>query len=259
MAHSATYVRILACVLAVGGVGKAKGQHVIFNDNYDVSFTFMDAPSLEQTRMPAAHDGIYYWSSSGGSPGGLRLAQYDGATGDLIATYAPNLDFRSIFTDAAGNLYARQFNSPIIYQQTDPGTFATYVTLIGGPLDQQSAVVLNSDGTEYIAMAGGTVSQWDSTGTFLGTVALLGYGTMFGEQNYPNNRGIAAAGGYWLTYSNRMLSAWDDQGNRVDTTELLNAGTGFDSHFSFSYANGMVFIVDGAGGVWRGYNVGLSP
>jgi len=71
--------------------------------------------------------------------------------------------------------------------------------------------------------------------------------------------GIAAAGGYWLTYSNRMLSAWDTDGNRVDTTELLNAGTSFDAHFSFSYANGMVFIVDGPGGSWRGYDVGLGP
>ncbi len=257
MAYSRTYLWIVAFVLAFGG-GKAKGQHVIFDDSYAVSFTFMDASSLEQTRMTAANDGINYWSSSGGSTFGLRLAQYD-SVGSLLATYAPNLDIRSIFTDDAGNLYARQFADPIIYQQTAPGMFVPFVTLSGGTLDVQSAVVLNSDRTAYIAMSAGTVSQWDSTGTFLGTVALSGYGTMFGESAYPNNRGIAAAGGYWLTYSNRMLSAWDTDGNRVDTTELLNAGTSFDAHFSFSYANGMVFIVDGPGGSWRGYDVGLGP
>lgn len=193
-----------------------------------------------------------------GGPSGLRLAQYD-SNGSLLATYAPNLDIRSIFTDCPGNLYARQFASPIIYQQTAPGTFVPFVTLAGGTLDAQSAVVFNTSDTEYIAMSVGTVSRWDGTGTFLGTVALSGYGKRFGESAYPNNRGIAAAGGYWLTYSNRMLSAWDTGGNRVDTTELLNAGTSFDSHFSFSYANGMVFIVDGPGGSWRGYDVGLGP
>src|SRR5229473_2911451 len=143
MAYSRTYLWIVAFVLAFGG-GKAKGQHVIFDDSYAVSFTFMDASSLEQTRITAAYDGINYWSSSGGGTFGLRLAQYDGDTGMLIATYAPGLDFRSIFTDDAGTLYARQYADPTIYKQSAPGSFVSFLRLSGGTLDAQSAVELNS-------------------------------------------------------------------------------------------------------------------
>ena len=46
---------------------------------------------------------------------------------------------------------------------------------------------------------------------------------------------------------NRFLVVWSSFG----------AGTSFDSYFSLSYANGMVWIVDTAGGNWRGFDVGL--
>src|SRR5439155_13699480 len=72
------------------------------------------------------------------------------------------------------------------------------------------------------------------------------------------NRGIAALGNSWFTYSNGTLSVWDQTGNRVGTTTLIGAGTSFDSHFSLSEANGKVFIVTTAGGTWDGYAVGFS-
>ncbi|MBE8990805.1 PEP-CTERM sorting domain-containing protein [Nostoc sp. LEGE 12450] len=86
---------------------------------------------------------------------------------------------------------------------------------------------------------------------------LLGFSSIVGEDSYPANRGIAAAGDYWLTYSSGTLSAWDYSGNRVDQTTLVGAGTSFDADFSLSYANSKVFIVDQAGGSWRGYDIGL--
>src|SRR5205085_1671739 len=100
--------------------------------------------------------------------------------------------------------------------------------------------------------------RWDLAGNYLGATSLSGFGTMLNEINYPQERGIAAAGGYYLTYSDSVLSAWDASGNRVGTTVLNGAGNSFDSDFSLSYANGRVFIVDQAGGSWRGYNVGLG-
>ena len=54
-----------------------------------------------------------------------------------------------------------------------------------------------------------------------------------------------------------MLSAWDGAGTRVGTTELIGAGQTFDSHFSFSWAQGQVWVIDVANGTWRGYGVGL--
>ncbi len=227
----------------------------IFNVSYNASSTFADA--LGDTTMTLAFDGVNYWSTSGGSTAGNRYAQYT-AAGALVGTFAPGLDFRSVFTDAAGEVYARQFNNPTIYKQSSPGVFSSFATLTGGSLDEQSSVVLNSDGTEYIAMSGGNVSRWNLDGTFLGSLALVGFGGA--ENNYPQGRGIIAAGGYYLTYDNAgLLSAWDTgTGARLDQTTLNGAGTSFNSGFSFSFANGQAWVVDDAGGTWRGYDVGLD-
>jgi hypothetical protein len=73
------------------------------------------------------------------------------------------------------------------------------------------------------------------------------------------NRGVAGAGDYWFTYSNGFVSAWDAGGNRVDQATLTGAGTSFDSHFSFSYANGRFWIVDAPGGAWRGFPFDAAP
>ena len=70
---------------------------------------------------------------------------------------------------------------------------------------------------------------------------------------YPQNRGVIAVGPYYLTYNNLKLSVWDVNGTRVKTVTLNGAGTSFDSYFSLSWANKMVFIVDKAGGLWRGF------
>src|SRR5262249_24115077 len=78
------------------------------------------------------------------------------------------------------------------------------------------------------------------------------------ENNYPQDRGIAALGNNWLTYSNGTLSVWDQTGNRIGTTTLVGAGTSFDSHFSLSEANDKVFIVTQASGTWDGYAVQLG-
>lgn len=227
----------------------------IFAPSYAASTTFTDA--LGGTTMTVAFDGTNYWSTSGGSASGARLAQYTSG-GALVGTYAPGLDFRSVFTDASGNVYARQYANSTIYTQTSPGTFAPFVTLNGGSLDSQSSVILNTLGTQFIAMSGGSVSRWDLSGNYLGALTLSGFGATEGD--YPQGRGIAAAGNYYLTYdSNNVLSARDlVTGARVDQTVLTGAGTGFDSLFSLSYANGQVWIVDSPGGTWRGYDVGLG-
>jgi len=129
------------------------------------------------------------------------------------------------------------------------------VTLSGGTLDSQSQVEYNSDGTEYIAHQGGTISRWDLSGNFLGSVSLSGFGFMFDENVYPANRGVVSAGGYYLTYSNGNLSAWDASGARVGNTVLNGAGQSFDSHFSLSWANNMIWVIDLANGTWRGYEI----
>lgn len=246
---------LAACGLA--GTAVADG---IFEDSYAESMSFSGNAGLEQTSMNMTYDGSSFWASSGGGSTGIRLAQFAN-DGTLLDTYEAGLDFRSVFT-AGGNgatVYGRAFSDATIYRQTSPGVFVADTTLIGGTLNTQSQVVFNSDATEYIAHEGGQVDRWDLGGNHLGSVALSGYGSMFGEGNYPANRGMVAAGGYYLTYSQGMLSAWDDSGNRVGTTELLGAGTSFDSEFSLSWAANKIWIIDEANGTWRGYNIPAIP
>jgi hypothetical protein len=226
-----------------------------FRTNYFASLTFTDV--LSATTLPMAFDGTNYWSCSGGSPSGVRLAQYD-TNGVVRNTYSPGLDFRSLFTDATGALYARAYADDTIYRQTAPGVFVpSGVSLPGSTSIDQSAIVLNGTGTEYIGMDNGTVWRWDTEGQFLGTVNLIGFGSVAGEGNFPQNRGLGAFGNLWVTYSGAgFLSVWDTFGHRVATSTLTGAGASFDSDFSLSYCNGKFFVVDIAGGLWRGYDVG---
>ncbi len=228
-----------------------------FRTNYFASITFTDA--LPPTTMSMAFDGTNYWSCAGGSVSGLNLARYD-SNGVMIATYTPGLDLRSVFTDGTGLVLARAYNDPTIYRQSVPGTFvASGVTLTGGSLDAQSSVVLNGSGTEYDAMSGGVVSRWDPDGNYLGSVTLQGFGTVPSENTFPQNRGMGAFGDFWVTYSGtNILSVWDTTGNRLTQVVLTGAGTNFDSDFCISYCNGKAFVVDVAGGLWRGYDVGSA-
>ena len=214
---------------------------------------------VTQHAFTMAKNAAGYWVGDGGGSGGARLFHYD-LTGAFTASYAPGLDFRSIFSDASGNVFARNYADPTIYKMGAPGVFASYVTLAGGSLNAQSNVVLDAGGTRYIAMSGGTVSTWDASGTFLGSTSLIGFSGI--EAFYPQSRGIVSVGGKWLTYNGLGdLSEWDPAtGARLGTTTLLGAGVSFDGQFSLSYTGGKVWVADGSGPeyYWRGYDVGLS-
>ena len=241
-----------AIVVGILGSNTALASGVL-PDNIPQTSTFTDANGV--VTMGITFDGTHYWSVSGNNTSGNRLREYD-ASGTLVGSFAPGLDFRSIFTNASGQVFARAFNSPVIYLQGLPGVFAPSVTLTGGSLNAQSSVVLNSAGDQYIAHSGSTVLSWDLTGALVGTTTLVGFGTLAGENSSPTNRGIAAFSGMWLTYiaSSRTVSAWDPAtGTRLGQGILTGAGTGFDSAYSFSFARGQVYVVDSAGTAWRGF------
>jgi hypothetical protein len=228
-----------------------------FRTNYFASLTFTNG--LPATTMPIAFDGTNYWSCSGGTTTGLRLARYD-TNGVLLSTYAPGLDFRSVFTDGTGLVLARAYSDRTIYLQSTPGVFvASGVTLNGGTLDAQSSVVLNGSATEYIAMSAGVVSRWDTAGNYLGAVNLQGFGIVSGENGTPQSHSLATFGDFWLTYNGAgILSVWEATGTRLAQITLSGAGTSSDSSWGFSYCNGKAFVVDSATGLWRGFDVG-SP
>lgn len=243
-------MKFFATLLLAAVASQAQAGLVFSSGSYGADVVFHDA--LSSTTMTVAYDGSNYWSASGGSSGGTRYARYD-AAGVNNGTYAPGLDFRSVFADNSGNVLARQFNNNTIYKQSSAGVFGSLLTLSGGSLNAQSSVDMNNAG-QFVANNNGLIDIWSATGAHLSSFNLSGYV----GGGYPANRGIAAAQNYLLTYSGGTLSAWDYSGSLLDTTTLTGAGTGFDSNFSLSYANNRVFIVDAAGGNWRGFNVGLG-
>jgi hypothetical protein len=250
-------LRGIVVILAAGALcGVAPASGVFPSDTMTATQTFTDA--LGGTTMMLDWDGTGYWSCSGASASGVRLARYSAAFATQ-GTYSPGLDFRSVFSDASGNVYARQYSNRTIYKQTSPGVFATYATLAtdtAGGQASQVGVVLMGTGLGYVAQDSGTLYQWNLSGGLIQTVALSGYGSLNSESSYPQNARVAAWGSYYLTYSNGALSAWNASGNRVGQMTLTGAGTTFDSNFSLSYANGYVWVVDAAGGLWRGYQIG---
>ena len=223
---------------------------------YTADKTFQGA-SLSSHPMGLAYDGTNYWTVGGGFAFGTDLAEYD-PNGVLVTTYAAGLDFRSIVADASGTVYAREYADPTIYRMTAPGTFTSAVTLSGGTLDDQSGVVLNSQGSEFVSMQGGTVQRWSLTGAYLGSTSLAGYGTLPGELSFPANRGIAAFGGF-LTYADGTLSLWDEAlGTRLGSAVLTGAGTSSNSNWSFSATrDNRVWVEDDQSGTWRGYSITL--
>lgn len=221
--------------------------------SYNATTTFTDRNPATTTAL--AHDGINYYTSSGGS-GYSPYAKYDSA-GNFIASASPNagIDFRSVFTNSSNDLLARGYASNKIYQQSSFGNFNVVANLSGGTLDAQSAVIINTSNTEYLANIRGLISRWDTAGNSLGSVTLAGYA----NNSFSSDRGLATVGSELLTYFGGVLTAWDiGTGSNLGSTILNGAGTGFDSYFSYSYANDQFWVVDTAGGTWRGYDVGLS-
>lgn len=253
------------CKVMLGALGLslsvgASAGPVFSSASYNASTTFKDGAF--GTTMGLAFDGTNYYSANGGgrtSP----LVKYD-ASGNVLGSLSPTpgIDFRSIFTNSSNELFARgccdSSGGKTIYKQDATfGNFTAYVTLQGPAPDFQSAVVLDSSGTEYISRTDTDVRRWDLNGNALSSVTLNNAGVA-NAGGYPFDRGIAAAGGYWLTFVNQTLYAWDVTGALVDSTSLAGSGTTFHSGFSYSFANDMFWVVDTANGTWRGYDVGLT-
>jgi hypothetical protein len=227
---------------------------VVFSPSYAASSTFADFNDTF-TVMTLAFDGTDMWVSHGGSAADMNEGQYD-SNYTLLQRFQPNLDLRSFFTIGT-TLYARPFSNSSLYKQTAPGSFTPAVTLTGGTLDSQAAVVYDPNTATFVENDYGTVYTWNAGGSLVKSIPLVGWGQN-SENSYPQGRGVAVARGCYLTYSGAgILSAWSDTGVRLATTTLTGAGVSFDSYFSLSYARGLVWVVDKVAGTWRGYNVGL--
>jgi hypothetical protein len=248
-------VRIAVVAVVLGFLaGTAEAQ--FSSASYSADIVFADAIGASAHHpIGLAFDGSSYWSGTGGTSGGVTWGRYD-AEGEVLGTYSPGIDFRSVFIGPMGKVYARTYSSRDILVQTSTGIFSTYLTLAGGTLGQQESLVWMAPSGHFVAMKDGIVNRWDAAGAHVGTVNLLGWGSVAGETTYPANRGLAVLGDVWLTYINGTLSAWNPvTGNRMGTTTLIGAGSSLDSHFGFSATNDRVWVLDDSPGMWRGYQV----
>lgn len=238
----------------------AQGQFA--SSSYSASKSFGATP-LVGTTMTLAHSSTTgYWASSG-CCGGLDLANYDN-DGNLLATYSNTFDFRSLMADATGTIYARMYADHRIYRMDAPNMFTTYIGL-ELPIYEQSSVTFNSAGTEFIALFDGAVHRWNLAGQSLGFTTLVGFGDDDCEDSYPQNRGVVAAGGYYFTVDggcggNERVFAWSEStGQRTGDALLLSSGNNqYNTNFSLSYADGLLWLVDDNGGTWRGYDFGVG-
>jgi hypothetical protein len=212
--------------------------------SYESSLS-LDGNGTGSTPTGVTYSGGTYYTGSGGNPQSPE-AQNDSA-GALVAVASPNpgLDFRSLFTDATGAVYARGYANSTIYKQTSFGNFEALVSL-SGTLDGQMQVILNSAGTMYIGNSSGSIQEWDLTGALTRTFSLDPSG---GSQGTIS---IAAFNGYLLNYSNGVLSAYDDgTGQLIDSTTLTGAGSG---NYGTAYANGYFFVPNQQNG-YQGFSI----
>jgi len=200
------------------------------------------------TPMTVAFDGKNYLGSSGGGPESPQ-SLYD-STGALLDSASPNpgIDFRSLFSDASGAIFARGYASNVIYKQTSFGNFEEFVKL-DSFLDEQMQVVLNGSGTGYIGNINGDVQQWDLSGALTGSVKLDAAFDSSGNGALS----ISAFNGYLLNYNNETLSAYDaTTGKFADSTTLVGAGGGY---YGQSFANGYFFVPNDDQSGYSGYAI----
>ncbi len=236
-----------------GGNGGG-GPGILSQPTYDAVMVFQNE-HVADAPMGLAWDGSSFWVGGNGTLGGFTEARYDG-TGKFLADYQPGIGFSAIYTkgDGTSPVFARANTWLVVEKQISPGQWSGVMTLAGPSPPAATGIAWDADHNEFIALIDGVLNRWNSTGQALAQVPFQNFGTMNGEGNYPANRRVAWAYGYYLTYSKQYISAWNSAGIRVASAKLNGAGVvDFDSAWSFSFAQGKAWVVDSAQGMWRGY------
>ena len=234
---------LLTCWLA-STTRPAFASGVFANTSYNAAMTL--ANGMVDTPMTVAFDGTNYWAVNGGTSNSVEEQEY-AATGVSVGTFNPGMDFRSDFT-VGSTLYAKTFSGNVVYRQTSPGVFSSYVTLSNTPPSQSGLIIYQN---QYAVLNGtaGTVSFYNLSGAATTTLTLQGFGTLSGETNTYE---IATDGTYLYTYdySGNILSAWNSSGVRVGET-TLNGVSG--STYGFSIANGMAWVYSSTSNAFTGF------
>ena len=234
----------------------------LFNSTSSFTFTFSDIP---WTTMSVAYsNGDYYVAYGGGATAPLLEVAPNGTILNQ-APPSPAIDFRSLFTDASGDIFARGGSGNVIYEET--GGFGQFSALpftlnetLGYALNPQEQVVLDYTTGHLIGNDNGTVTEWSSqTGSIIETVTLNGYT----PSTYGSSSNIADYDGHWYTYSQGVVTEWDpNTGNAIASQTVPGVNPANTSDYGFGIANGYLFIGDKSAGTFTAFqlqNAALPP
>lgn len=268
-----------ACTPALGGIatGNVTVAVACVDDVFPMatvaeSKTFSQAAGqLDLYTVSLAFDGTKYWVGSGdGSQSTFTtsktLASYSVA-GAFDTSYTTSGNPLSLFSvGGKGNtVYAYGTNETNKVKVKDNAGGLTDFATLTTPFPGITWPVLNQAGTEILTNVNGSIQRRKLDGTDLTAITLTGYGSEPGEGDWYAFH-VVDASGYFLTLADGgKLTAWNPAtGARVKSTQLANwdVNWSFQAGISFSYANGMVWVFDGADdpnpvGKWHGYDVGL--
>ena len=228
------------------------------NDTGSLVQTF-PAAGTHITPMSAETAGGFVFTASGGSRSGFRLQRYL-PNGTLSATFAPGIDFRSIFTNNSGVLFAKEWggHGHRIYSLTVGGAKTFLFSLSGAVLNSQAPADFNADDTELITMSKGTVNRYNATtGVFIGSFTLSGMTAA--ELSFPDSIQMETnLAGRIFTYSNGTVSEWNSSGARIGTS-ALPFGSNFFTDWSFGVSSdNLVFVFNIGSSRWESYDVGIE-
>lgn len=242
-------LKLITAAAIAGSIASAAAAGTVFGAaSYTSSLTLQSASSTFVPTAVAFSNGFYFTGYGNGinSP----FAKLD-ATGNLLSSVrpAPGMEFRSLFTNAAGDVFARDYNYNEIWKEgTQFATFNGFQAL-QGPFDSNSQIVLDSSGTHYIGNNNGTLQFWDLNGIKTKTVVLAA----------GASKGVVSIyGDYALSYNGQGLNVYDlDTGALVDSTQLTGVKPGpYALNYGQSYANGYFFVA-AADGSFSGFQIGL--
>ncbi len=161
---------LVAAAVAASVTCTAAANPVFGAARYTSSLTLQSAGAVFVPTAVTFSNGLYYTGFGNGT--NSPFVKLD-AAGTILSSVqqAPGMEFRSLFTDAAGDVFARDYQVNWISKEGTLGTWKA-VQALAGPFQVNSQVVLDSNGTHYVGNNGGTLQFWDLSGAKTKTVVL---------------------------------------------------------------------------------------
>jgi len=239
---------LVAAAVAGSITSTAVAGSVFGAPSYTSNLTLQSASAVFVPTAVTFSNGLYYTGYGNGT--NSPFVKLD-AAGNILSSVrpAPGMEFRSLFTDAAGDVFARDYQINYIWKEGSFGTWKTFQAFTG-PFQVNSQVVLDSTGTHYVGNNGGTLQFWDLSGAKTRTVVLAA-GASTGV--------VSIYGNYALSYNTHGLNAYDlDTGALVDTTQLTGVNPGpYALNYGQSYTSNGYFFIAAPDGSFSGFQIGL--